>query len=141
MLRTKSRAREIAFYKSLERHTLKECAGEHCNEMFRPYSSRHIFHHPTCNPDYRAHGYEPKLTNDKQCKQCNKTFPSCRDREVFCSDQCKLDWYDERRVPDEERPCGYSKCGKTFKGKGTRKYCGDACAVEAKRERELGRYA
>ena len=123
-----------ALYQSLQAHRLVVCAGKDCEEKFIPYSSRHIYHRPWCNPNYINHGYEYKQSTTKACCTCKLHFSTPFPRQRFCGDNCRQEWYDTRKVEGTRRECKH--CGEVFVGKGEMKYCGEDCRKQAKQERD-----
>lgn len=62
---------------------------------------------------------------DKKCKGCNQTVPPFSGR-VFCTNECRNQWYAARKVHDPSAPQTCEECGCTFNGR-KRRFCCAQC--------------
>ena len=85
---------------------------------------------------YRRSGNNPKETAASFCKCCGKPFvqPAGTREKKFCSDICRMKWWNSHREDVDKKAvyeyeCGY--CGKEFQvyGNRHRKYCSRSCYI------------
>lgn len=73
-------------------------------------------------PECRNYRYAKKHTEEKPCRDCAMMFTPSRPDELYCSDECKRNFYNERHA----NVCKY--CGKQFTRAERQDYCGLTCA-------------
>lgn len=75
----------------------------------------------------------------KVCKRCGSAFETTDKRRMYCSDRCRDDEYNARRLARREaarhRVCPV--CGKPFQARNVRGiYCSDVCRIRGFRARK-----
>ena len=76
-----------------------------------------------------------KIVGTGKCLECGKDFPKTRDSQIFCKGEdgkkdrniCHENWVKRKaKAPEVEHLCK-GKCGKTFMGTESRKFCNNPC--------------
>lgn len=82
----------------------------------------------------------PELQDHKTCRNCGKAIiqPEGRKQKLFCSDKCRMQWWNNHRKAVHKKAfyyliCNY--CEKEFKSYGNqnRKYCCRECYLKSRK--------